>query len=203
MATERLSMRKIREILRHKWVLGLGYRDISSSVEVSLGGVWLVVDRAKKAGLDWPAVEGLDDDALEARVHTRDLEAGVTRPIPDCARIDLERRRVGVTLELLHLEYVEQNPEGYGYSQFCEYYRRWLARHRLSMRQVSWCPVICRQDSLGRGFFVQKTPSGSAAPIDEPALLGIRSSHEKSSSLRRGDLVVARVYGISAGAGQG
>jgi len=59
MATERLSMRKTREILRHKWVLGLGYRDVASSVDVSLGGVWLVVDRAKKAGLDWPAVEAL------------------------------------------------------------------------------------------------------------------------------------------------
>ena len=85
MATERLSMRKTREILRHKWVLGLGYRDVASSVDVSLGGVWLVVDRAKKAGLDWPAVEALDDAALEARVHTRDLQAGLTRPIPDCA----------------------------------------------------------------------------------------------------------------------
>ena len=126
MATERLSMRKTREILRHKWMLGLGYRDVAKSVEVSLGGVWLVVERAKKAGLDWPMVEALDDAALEARVHTIDLGAGRSRPIPDCARIDLERRRVGVTLELLHLEYVEQNPDGYSYTQFCEYYRRWL-----------------------------------------------------------------------------
>ena len=82
MATERLSMRKTREILRHKWVLGLGYREVASSVDVSLGGVWLVVDRAEKAGLDWATVETLDDAALEARVRPRDLEAGVTRPIP-------------------------------------------------------------------------------------------------------------------------
>ncbi len=98
MATERLSMRKTREILRHKWVLGLGYRDVANSVDVSLDGVWLVVDRAKKAGLDWPTGEALDDTALEARVHTRDLEVGLRRPIPDCARIDLERRRVPVKL---------------------------------------------------------------------------------------------------------
>src|SRR5208283_582691 len=36
----------------------------------------------------------------------------------------------------LQIEYVEQNPDGYSYTQFCEYYRRWLSRHRLSMRQV-------------------------------------------------------------------
>jgi transposase len=36
----------------------------------------------------------------------------------------------------LHLEYLEQHPGGYLYTQFCEYYRRWLKRRRLSMRQI-------------------------------------------------------------------
>jgi transposase len=58
MATERLSMRKTREILRHKWLLGRGYREVARSVDVSLGAVWLAVQRATEAGLDWPAVEG-------------------------------------------------------------------------------------------------------------------------------------------------
>lgn len=87
-----------------------------------------------RAGL--AAVEELDNGFLEAWLRARDMEAGVTRPIPDCARIDLERRRVGVTLELLHLECVDQNPDGYVCSQFCAYYRWWLGRNRLSMRQV-------------------------------------------------------------------
>ena len=56
--------------------------------------------------------------------------------MPDCAWIDTERRRAGVTLELLHLEYLEQQPDGYRYTQFCEIYRQWLSRQRLSMRQV-------------------------------------------------------------------
>ena len=56
--------------------------------------------------------------------------------MPDCAWIDTERRRVGVTLELLHLEYLEKQPDGYRYTQFCQIYRQWLSRQRLSMRQV-------------------------------------------------------------------
>jgi hypothetical protein len=32
MATERLSMRKTREILRHKWLLGRGYREVARSL---------------------------------------------------------------------------------------------------------------------------------------------------------------------------
>jgi transposase len=40
-----------------------------------------------------------------------------------------------VTLELLHLEYLEKYPDGYRYSQFCEIYRRWLKQRHLTMRQ--------------------------------------------------------------------
>ena len=58
------------------------------------------------------------------------------RAVPDCAYLHAERRKPGVTLELLHLEYLEQHPDGYRYTQFCEFYRRWLRRRGLSMRQV-------------------------------------------------------------------
>ena len=137
MATERLSMRKTREILRHRWVLKLGFRDLTKILDVSLGAAWLAVDRAAKEGLDWEAVQKLDDTELEARLYARGDEPwrGV-RPLPDLAAVDLERRRQGVTLELLHLEYLEKHPNGYGYTQFCEYYRRWQKRQRLSMRQI-------------------------------------------------------------------
>ena len=37
MATERLSMRKMREILRQKWELGRTHREVVESVGLSLG----------------------------------------------------------------------------------------------------------------------------------------------------------------------
>jgi transposase len=40
-----------------------------------------------------------------------------------------------VTLELLHLEYLEKHPDGYRYSRFCGLYAEWATRHRLSMKQ--------------------------------------------------------------------
>jgi len=46
-----------------------------------------------------------------------------------------ELRRKGVTLELLHLEYLRDHPEGYRYTAFCDHYRRWLEKRNLSMRQ--------------------------------------------------------------------
>jgi len=87
-------------------------------------------------GLDWERVEALDDDELEALLYRRTEKGADLRAVPDPVYIHTERKRPGVTLELLHLEYLEKNPGGYRYTQFCEFYRRWVKSHRLSVRQV-------------------------------------------------------------------
>lgn len=134
MATERLSMRNTREILRQKWTLGRSHREVSRSVGVSIGAVSAAIARAIAAGLDWPTVQTLTEDALEAKLYPS-VAAASDRPIPDCAYIHAERRRPGVTLELLHHEYLEKHQNGYRYTQFCERYREWLDKRRLTMRQ--------------------------------------------------------------------
>jgi transposase len=135
MATERLSMRQIREILRQKWALSCSHRQVAASLAVSLGTVTSVLRRATHAALEWAQVQTLTDEALEARLYGAPATPGATRPLPDCAYLHTERRKPGVTLELLHLEYLEQHPTGYRYTRFCDLYRRWLACHRLTMRQ--------------------------------------------------------------------
>ena len=135
MATPRLTMSKTKEILRQKWLLGRSHRQVASSLSVSAGVVGSMLARAAKAGLTkWCDVEALDDAELDRRLYGRKLES--SRPLPDCAWIHTERRKPGVTLQLLHLEYLEQHPYGYQYTRFCDFYRDWLARRRLSMRQV-------------------------------------------------------------------
>jgi len=136
MATERLSLRKTKEILRQKWALQRSHREVALSVGVSTGAVSGAVQRATAAGLDWAAAEGLSEDELERRLYGQRVESGMARPLPDPVWIHEERKRPGVTLELLHMEYREREPNGYGYTQFCEHYRRWLVKRRLSMRQV-------------------------------------------------------------------
>ena len=137
MAGTRLSMRRSREILRQKWELRRSHREVARSLEVGLGTVSQTLYRARVAGLeDWAAVEGLDEGTLEQRLYGREQVAGAPRPAPDCRWIHTELRQPGVTLQLLHLEYLARHPTGYRYSQFCEYYRRWVKRQRRSMRQV-------------------------------------------------------------------
>jgi transposase len=136
MATERLSMRQTREILRQKWHLGRTHREVAASLGISGGAVGTTVLRARAAGLDWAQADALSDEALEARVYGPPTPPTHHRPVPDCAYLHAERRKPGVTLELLHLEYLEQHPGGYRYTQFCEFYRRWLKRRGVSMRQM-------------------------------------------------------------------
>jgi transposase len=131
-------MRKTREILRLKWLLGRSHREVARSLGISFGVVARTLKRAGDAGLDWPAVQRLKDEELESRLYPG-TPGGIpsrTRPLPDCAAIDIERRKHGVILEVLHLEYLEKHPDGYRYTQFCEIYRRWLKRHGLTMRQT-------------------------------------------------------------------
>jgi transposase len=129
-------MRKTREVLRLKWVLGCSHREIGRALGIGVATVSETASRAKAAGLSFAQVEQLSDAELEARLYPPPPGPGEKRPLPDPAHLHLELRRPGVTLRLLHDEYLEQHPDGYGYTQFCLHYKDWLAARRLTMRQV-------------------------------------------------------------------
>jgi transposase len=128
-------MRNTREILRQKWLLERPHRAVCASVGVSMGAVSQALKRAAGAKLTWEAVQAIDDDELEARLYPSVVAAGA-RAEPDCVWIHRERHRPGVTLELLHHEYLEKHPNGLRYTTFCDRYRAWLDRRGLVMRQV-------------------------------------------------------------------
>jgi transposase len=160
-------MRHTREILRQKWVLGRSHREVARSLGISSGAVGTTALRAQAAGLDWAQVEGLTDEALEVRLYGRPEVAGQRgRPWPDCVWIHAERRKPGVTLELLHLEYLEQHPAGYRYTQFCEIYRRWLTRRGLSMRQVHRAGEKGFVDYAGQKPRLTDPTTGEVRPVE-------------------------------------
>ena len=64
MSQERLSMRKIEEILRLKYEVGLSHRAIAQSCSVSPSTVSEFVTHAKAAGLSWPLPEGINNEQL-------------------------------------------------------------------------------------------------------------------------------------------
>lgn len=157
-------MRKTREILRQKWELGRSHRQVAESVGGSPGAVGAAVARATEAGLDWAGIQALDDDTLEARLYPSSALAA--RPLPDFALVHAERLRPCVTLELLHLEYLEQSPGGYRYTQFCEHYRVWLKKRRLSMRQEHRAGEKLFVDYSGKRPSVVDPKTGELTPAE-------------------------------------
>ena len=137
MPTERLSMRKIRDVLRMKFDNGLSKRAIARSLSLSAGGVNGYLQRARVAGLSWPLPEGLDDTALEQLLFPpAPTIAATARPVPDWTEVEKEPRRRGVTLALLWEEYRAGRSDGFGYSWFCEQYAAYKHRLRPTMRQT-------------------------------------------------------------------
>ena len=117
------SMRKVKEVLRLRFELGLGQRQIARSCGMGLGTVHEYLERAVAAGIGWPLPEGLGEEELEAKLFgNQPVQAGAVRPRsqPDWNTIhqQLQQHR-HLTLQLVWEEYRHANPEGYRYSWFC------------------------------------------------------------------------------------
>ena len=123
MPGERLSMRKIREVLRLRFAQGLSQRAIGTSLRLSTGAVNSYLGRARMAGLGWPLPDEFDDAQLEALLYPPPPDvAAEQRPVPDWAVVHRELRRPNMTLALLWEEYRggAGAQDGFGYSWFCD-----------------------------------------------------------------------------------
>ncbi|CAH2603457.1 transposase [Rhodovastum atsumiense] len=136
MPGQRLPMRQVREVLRLKHVCGQSGHRIAAAVGISRYTVAEYLRRATVVGITWPVPPELDDAALERKLFTPPFVAEPTRPQPEWTRIHAELRRPGVTLLLLWEEYRAGQPDGYGYSRFCDLYAEWRGRLSPTMRQA-------------------------------------------------------------------
>jgi transposase len=165
MPTERLSMRRIRDVLRLKHDSGLSERLIARTLQVSNGAVNSYLQRARVAGLTWPLPDSLDDDALERLLFPPAHPKADARPGPDWTYVERELRRRGVTRALLWEEYRAAHPDGFGYSWFCEQYEAWKARARPTMRQTHLAGEKLFVDFAGDTIAVVDPATGRARAV--------------------------------------
>jgi transposase len=98
-------MRRIKEVLRLKYELGLGQRQIARSCSIGQSTVHDYLRRAEVVGLRWPLTEEWDDGRIERELFGRPQQPSVPaspRPLPDFASIhDQLRQHRHLTLQLL------------------------------------------------------------------------------------------------------
>lgn len=129
-------MRVMKELLRLKHETQLTNRQIARILKKSHTTVQKYLDMVEGAGVSWPLRED-DEVKLEKILHqAEDAQGKPERGLPEMLYIHKELGRKAVTLYLLWEEYKADNPQGYSYSQFCEYYSRWREAHlEPAMRQ--------------------------------------------------------------------
>ncbi len=139
MANRRLSMRKIKEVLRLTHDGKLSERQVAQSLNLSRSTVKDYRARAHRAGLSWPLPETLSEETVEQKLFppASSIEPSA-EALPDFEYVYRElkaHRKFNLTRDLLWQEYKEQHPEGYQYSRFCGLYRRYRAKLDYCMRQ--------------------------------------------------------------------
>jgi len=126
MARKRLTVKKIKEVLRLKYEAGLSNREIARACRISNSTVGDYLKRAEAEGMRWPLAENGEGKLTNQLFPGIAAQRPASRyPMPDWEKIHSERRQKGVTLRLLWQEYKAEYPTGYQYSQFCERYRLW------------------------------------------------------------------------------
>ena len=125
MANKPLSMHKVRQIL-----LFLNRRFSERAISRELKISRLTIRRYKKSftltGLDYESLLNLSDPELEKVVSGQKenkeepLDPKRSHFISQTGYFFTELTRIGVTRQLLWEEYRKEEPDGFGYSRFCD-----------------------------------------------------------------------------------
>lgn len=138
MKPKKVTVLKLKDILRLHYQAHLSTRQIARSLNVSRSVVSKYLIRARGAQLQWPLPDGVGEAQLRDILQPkRNGSATALLAEPDFAEMSVELSRKGMTRQLLWEEYAEQHPDNhYSYSRFAVLYRAWHKKQRLSMRQT-------------------------------------------------------------------
>ena len=163
MPRQRLTMRRIKQLLTMRFGAGASARSIAQELGIAPSTVREYLSRAAAAGIVWPLAADVTDESLMARLFVNaGVRAGARHHAePDWAALVRELKRPGVNLLVLWEEYRAVHPEGYAYSRFCQLFREF--ERRLS-------PLMRQQHAAGHKAFVDY--SGKLVPITEALVQG-------------------------------
>jgi transposase len=160
-------MRKIKEVLRLRFGLGLHQDQIARSCSIGQATVHRYLEKAAAAKLVWPLPDDLDEQRLDELLFpARPLRTvPQSRPGIDFAQLhsQLETHK-HLTLQLLWEEYRETHPGGYGYSRFCELYQRWNRTRDVVLRHDHKPGEKTFVDWAGDTVSIYDRESGDATP---------------------------------------
>jgi hypothetical protein len=86
MTTKRVTMQKIKDILRLKYEAQLSLRQLALSLSLSLGVISRYVQRAETVGLGWPLPDGISKKQGHRPKHLNLVSEGASAAISQIRR---------------------------------------------------------------------------------------------------------------------
>jgi transposase len=168
MPMRRISMDKLREIIRLKEHAHLSERAISRALTVSRPIVKQYIHEVDRAGLDYAAIQNMDDDTLleilQGGGKSQSKRYEVLRTQFDTLAKEL--KRPGVTLQRLWQEYRHTHPDGYSYSQFCFHFQLWRNSSELTMHMTHKAGDKMFVDFTGKKLAVVDRQTGEIKEVE-------------------------------------
>ena len=168
MARRRISVDKIKEVIRYGVTTELSERAIGRALKVSRTVVTKYLECFRGSGLTWEQAQELPDSELLAVLEG-------SRPARTSARYERlaerfpmmvkELRRKGVTLQLLWEEYLRAHPDGYQNSQFCYHFHRWRKSAEVRMHIDHKAGEKLFVDYAGDQLAIVDPDSGKEQPV--------------------------------------
>lgn len=106
------------------------------------------------------------DELIQGRQPTAPPDAKLAHLQQRFAYIDSELSRPGVTRYGLWLDYKQQNPDAYQYTQFCHYYRLWSQRQQVVMHIDHKAGDKLFVDFAGKRLSLVDQTSGQSTPVE-------------------------------------
>jgi transposase len=164
---KRISMEKLREILRLSEILKLSCRDIAAALNISKTVVSQYIGEFKEAKLSYPDICGISDSDLVERLGRKKRQSEKYRTLESYfSYFVTELKKTGVTLYLLWQEYIAKHPDGYGHSQFCYHFQTWREADKATMHLEHKAGDKCFADFAAEKLSIVDINTGEVKEVE-------------------------------------
>lgn len=167
MAGKTIMMSKLKQILLQR-SNGISLQTISKTLDLSRNTVKKYLRLIDVRGYDPAELLAMSEEALEAMLDESDeATAERQRSLDELfPYFEQELHRTGVNRGVLWSEYRQQFPDGYGYSQFCERFKRWAITQAATLHLEHHPGDKLFVDFTGKKLSIVDRETGEQIPVE-------------------------------------
>jgi len=160
-------MKKIREIARLHEITKLSQRQIASALNISRPVVSRTIAAIKQADLTYEIMLKMPDtEVSEFFTEGKEPSSKSQELRRLCPYIAKELKKTGVTLKHLWEEYLEKDPQGLKYTQFCFHFQQWRQDEKLSMHIEHKAGDKMSIDYTGKKMVITDRKTGKTKEVE-------------------------------------